>query len=242
MSQMKLIAALGGALLTSVLMTAAAKADGMPGAQRRYYPAVGQRAPLISWSGFYIGANAGYQWDHTDWTYPNGRTIAQRSESGLFGGHAGIQYQWGRIVAGAEASYSGNLGSGVHSTRTPCPNSALACEARIDTLFTVGPRLGLADDHWLGYVTGGFASASVDNNNVNVATGIAGSPDSARHHGWFIGGGAEYMLEGGWIIGLEYIHTVLDSETHNLGQFGFQKDISADQDILRARISFKLGR
>lgn len=247
--KLKMIAALSGALLATSMMTVAAKADGMPAAKGKSYsaPVVEERAPLISWSGFYVGANAGYQWDHTDWTAPVANThVSPRNDSGIFGGHVGIQHQWGRIVVGVEASYSGPAGFGFSNPTTACPNTSFSCEARIDSLFLVGPRLGYAHDRWLGYVTGGYASARIDTQATRVTGGGAVVPDSVRHNGGFVGGGVEYMLHDRWIIGLEYIHTFLDTERHftpnNVISVGNTRDVDGDQDILRARVSFKLGR
>ena len=69
------------------------------------------------WTGAYIGFNAGSTWSHVDQTFPNPRTSAAGPGSqnnfstspsdGIFGFHAGAQWQWGAWVLGAEAALSG---------------------------------------------------------------------------------------------------------------------------------------
>jgi hypothetical protein len=71
-------------------------------------------APLVyyDWSGAYIGANVGGVWYDVDRTFPNviaGPTgnFSTSDSDGIFGFHAGAQWQWGAWVLGAEAALSG---------------------------------------------------------------------------------------------------------------------------------------
>ena len=63
------------------------------------------------WSGAYIGFNVGGVWNETDRNFlVGGRSIAIYSTNdsdGIFGFHAGAQWQWGAWVLGAEAALSG---------------------------------------------------------------------------------------------------------------------------------------
>ena len=68
------------------------------------------------WSGAYIGFNAGGVWYDIDRTFPNSPLagVANHSTSGsdgIFGFHAGAQWQWGAWVLGAEAALSGVAGA-----------------------------------------------------------------------------------------------------------------------------------
>ena len=74
----------------------------------------------------------------------------------------------------------------------------------------------------------------------------------ADHNGWFAGGGVEVLLSKNFFLGIEYKHVALDTERHCagppvgtcLGAGGafVDRDISADADIVTARLSLKWGR
>jgi outer membrane immunogenic protein len=84
-------------------------------------------APVASWTGFYVGANAGYAWGDSDVTsifacpsgvcpfrnpvnlatFTAGGTGSASKGSGFTGGvQAGYNWQVGNIVAGAEVDYN----------------------------------------------------------------------------------------------------------------------------------------
>jgi outer membrane immunogenic protein len=67
------------------------------------------------WTGAYIGANVGAVWNTVDQTFPNPQllggvgpgslgNVSTSPNSGIFGFHAGAQWQWGAWVLGAEAA------------------------------------------------------------------------------------------------------------------------------------------
>ena len=70
------------------------------------------------WTGAYIGFNAGSVWSKVDQSFPNplltggtgpgsGNNFSTSPSDGIFGFHAGAQWQWGAWVLGAEAALSG---------------------------------------------------------------------------------------------------------------------------------------
>ena len=110
------------------------------------------------WSGAYIGFNAGGVWYNEARTFPNNLGVGgfgpgnqgnfNTSDSdGIFGFHAGAQWQWGAWVLGAEAALSGCFRECRSTTGTlagpPFFTVNTAAEQKITNLFTVGPRLGL---------------------------------------------------------------------------------------------------
>jgi outer membrane immunogenic protein len=140
-------------------------------------------APQWSWTGFYIGGNAGYAWGHSDLdTVAGGPTFAPgyfastsfgpvdaagqgtlKPHSFVGGGQVGYNWQAGHLVAGLEADYDYfhlNASRAV-SAAYPCcaPNSPFTMAQSLSTnwLFTARPRLGYAADNWLIYATGGVA-------------------------------------------------------------------------------------
>ena len=203
-------------------------------------------------------------------------------DSGIVGGVLGIQGQWGGVVLGLEANWSGAVqgdlwgvsragtagcgagtGLGVPVTAAIVP---LNCEARLEYLFTVGPRIGFAWDRAMVFVTGGYAQASIASHTqtVNVlGNNTLHSHTKAPHEGWFLGGGVEWAVTKNVFIGVEYQRVSLDSERHSahdgpgVAYAGLpasvtnqgvnrlsthDRDFEADTDIIRARVTFKLDK
>jgi outer membrane immunogenic protein len=88
----------------------------------RKAPAYTPPPPVWSWSGFYIGAHAGWGWGHDPFTevFPNGAsmdtiefvipsvTVSDVHSDGFVGGfQAGYNHQWGNWVGGLEIDLSG---------------------------------------------------------------------------------------------------------------------------------------
>src|SRR5262245_47518288 len=94
----------GAAALLAPMMVAAASAADIDSARDTPEDAP---APALSWTGFYLGANAGAGWGHADWTISG--TPESRSSARIHGAVAGAQigYNWGlrpRWILGAEGS------------------------------------------------------------------------------------------------------------------------------------------
>ena len=200
------------------------------------------------WGGIYIGANVGWVGADIDWTYPNGRSPGSIDTSNaLLGGHVGIQHQWKSLVIGVEGSFAGTHAfSDNDYDYVACPNTAVSCGARLNNIWTLGARLGWTpSEKWLLYITGGGAMGRIETQTYTVRTGLPFDYTSSNHRGWYLGGGVEYALTKSWILGLEYLHVdlgdknvvsqpLLVSETRN--------NLNAEADIVRARLTFKLGR
>ena len=123
--------------------------------------------PAYNWTGAYVGGNIGGVWYDVNRTFPLAPFAIDHTTSdsdGIFGFHAGAQWQWGIWVLGVEAALSGCTGecrsySGVLPTPPFATN--VTSEHKMTNLFTVGPRLGLAFDRSMWFVTGGWASANL---------------------------------------------------------------------------------
>src|SRR6185503_17792061 len=127
--------------------------------------------PVFTWTGFYVGVNAGYGWNANDSITVGGLTFDLDDEGGFVGGaQAGYNYQIGSFVVGLEgdiqyADFGGDDrfdfdGDGILDDDF---NTS-------DWFGTVRARAGVAFDRALIYATGGFAFA-----------------DNAT--GWTVGGG-----------------------------------------------------
>jgi outer membrane immunogenic protein len=210
------------------------------------------------WGGIYIGATAGWIGSDIDTSWPNRvpqtltGSFTHEDDGAVFTGLVGIQTQVNQFVLGVEANFGGKAfdsdGFDTGSPGTGCPSAAFSCSARTNgLLFTVGPRLGWAfNEKWMAFITGGYATWNVETRSNVVATGAAFDSTRQRHDGWFIGGGIEYAINRNLIIGLEYQHLELDSQRHISSASGVvdtnTRDVDVTADIVRARLSFKLGR
>jgi outer membrane immunogenic protein len=193
-------------------------------------------APIESWTGFYAGLNAGAAFGHLSQaqslTAPEcdgpacpalialistGHSLSPTGFTG--GGQIGYNQQFGNLVLGLEADFeafrlnkSFAFGPTVVFPGIPAAASGNG-SLNTDWLLTVRPRVGVAFDRFLIYVTGGLA---VTNENFSEAVTATGQPGvtigryglsaSATKLGYAVGGGFEYMLGGGWSAKGEYLH------------------------------------
>lgn len=248
----KLLSFVGGLALAGAALTGAqdARADGMARPQPVYIPAVAR----YNWSGLYFGANLG--WFNADidgsYTTPPPDKHSASQDAGAIGGHFGIQHQFGNLVAGVEVAYSGTgligdkWGSS-YSVGPDCINlSATAnrtCQNRITNVLTIGPRLGwVPTERVMLFVGGGFAYGDVASRTLVTSTGVELSTGADSRGGWFIGGGIEWAVTNSILLGVEYQHVDLGSGTIRVTNPVDWRRNDAEADIVRGRISFKIGR
>jgi len=189
-------------------------------------------APVFSWTGFYIGANAGGAWNQDDGlpfcVNPAGvlngtgcRTTnvpgAQVDANGFIGGGQ-IGYNWQvspNWLLGAEADFQGADIKG--SLNIPGPfatvggggpgGTSFTASEKIDWFGTVRARAGLTFDRFLVYGTGGLAYGKVDvsQDTLFPATSYPSSA-SLTKTGWTAGGGVEWAFLNNWSAKLEYLY------------------------------------
>jgi len=186
-------------------------------------------APVLSWTGFYIGVNAGGGWAGTEWQNNhvslcpgNGAftvsscDIGQRATSFIGGGQIGARVQTGQFVFGIEgtADYARFRASsldptGAIATALGGTSFLLTDTTRLSGLYTVTGQGGLAWDRWLGYAKGGWAGSRLYR-DMFIASPVLGTFNdgnvSQQANGWTVGTGFEYRLTSlpGVSVGLEY--------------------------------------
>jgi len=243
----RIVASTVGAGFIALGLATSAQADGYS------EPRVAYERPF-SWTGFYIGANAGWVDGNVDWKFhdPASGTILDCSiagfpvspcgigqRTGIFGAHAGYQYQFaGGLVLGMEAaiSFPGN-----DSFAGKDCFFVLRCESRTDYLATIGPRIGWGFSKFLVYGTGGYAHGQIDTQMTFVGVNLNLSTRSGND-GWFAGAGVEYAIHRNVILGVEYQHIALDTNVlaRTTGSPSIlDRNITGDYDIVRGRLSFK---
>jgi outer membrane immunogenic protein len=225
-------------------------------------PALAQGASP-SWSGFYIGGNLGGGWSSVSARdlRPGGEPEAPPPDellaSGFFspagtfksdqsgiviGGQIGAQYQWDRIVIGAEASLSGaDLRSHFASPFFPATDTI---KLQVNEIAAVVGRIGYTFDRWMIYVKAGYAGGNVTFAAFDSSSGT-GYRQESWQNGWTAGGGGEYLVAKDISLGLDYAYIDLGGRTGaGLNSAGNPESFRLDADIhtLTARVNFKLGR
>ncbi|MCP3466141.1 outer membrane protein [Bradyrhizobium sp. CCGUVB23] len=197
-------------------------------------------AAVYSWTGFYVGGNAGGQWGSSD---PSTSTIyaspgyfgstsvpainavgAQHiNSSSVTGGFtAGYNWQVNNAVFGLEGdiNYFGFKGSSSGTGTYPCcaPDTfTVNSSVSADWLATIRGRIGfLATPNWLLYATGGAAIADVKA-NFNFTETFYPATESGTIRdtrvGWTAGVGGEYAVGNGWSLKAEYLYVDLGRAT-----------------------------
>ena len=202
-----------GAILVAGGIGAAAAADGLPLPPP---PPLPPPLPMpvvqvFSWTGFYIGANAGWGWTNGSGTFttPLGADPFTVNNNGFLGGaQTGYNWQMGPAVFGAEADFQGTTASGpLSATAGP----TVSATAKTPWLGTMRGRVGYAMDRVLLYVTGG---AVYGNSTWNGTVSSVGSfSSSTTFWTWTAGLGAEMAFWDCWSAKLEYLYVGTPSTT-----------------------------
>ena len=173
------------------------------------------------------GAQAGYNWQYRNW---------------LFGAEADIQ---GSGQRGSQTS----LFNSVPIPATPFAgfvfsNIAASSSEKLDWFGTVRGRVGLTQDKWLFYGTGGLAYGQISTSGSAIGTaitnnafvtqctavitpspgvntagtcGLAAWNNSQTRVGWTVGAGVEAVIFGNWTWKAEYLHVDLGKFTGSFG-------------------------
>ena len=187
-------------------------------------PAPMYAPPPPTWTGFYVGLNAGggIGTATSDFSAA-GTTFASVDNSltgAVAGGQAGYNWQSGPLVYGVETDIQWSNAKGTLSA--PCVPGlcGVALTAtytqEVSWFGTVRGRLGYAQDGWLLYGTAGYAYGQLQT-NANASAGPASASFSATDFidGWTAGGGIEVLLAPRWSVKGEYLYTDLGRANHN---------------------------
>jgi outer membrane immunogenic protein len=227
--------------------------------------------PGISWSGLYVGVNAGYSWgdfDHTVDVAPADLIIVQfpgfsdtygADADGASGGaQAGFNWQVNNFVVGVEAdiqaaSIDGDVSaSQVFSITDPVAIDIpveLDASTKVDWFGTARLRAGfLPTERLLVYGTGGFAfgrtkSTASISAEIPIVGPIGDSVSSSdTRTGWAAGAGAEFAIDDNWSIKGEYLYTDLgEEEIFSFAEDPFAASLSSDVKFHTVRIGLNYG-
>jgi outer membrane immunogenic protein len=193
--------------------------------------------PVFTWTGCYVGGNAGGLWAKKDWTSTpiTAGTSSVSISSWLAGAQVGCNYQVSAWVFGIQADYDWTNASG----SAPDVVVVATDQTKIKSLASVTGRVGYAWDRFLGYVKGGGAWEA-DQYSI-FAPGFAASASETRT-GWTIGVGGEYAFTN-WLTGFaEYdfydFGTVANTFT---GNFTTTANIKETKSVAKAGLNIKFG-
>ncbi len=189
-------------------------------------------APIFTWTGPYIGLEAGGGFtDHTVRT-PQSVSLPSAaydvSTSGAIGGgFVGYNYQFGRsFVVGVEGDIEATSLDDTFLGPRGVVVGGTAYNGYIGVTLpyqaSIRARLGYAVGNALFYATGGLALAQFDTNyfTTNAATGVVtgGNSGGGLQTGFTVGGGLEYAFTPNWTVRAEYRYS--DYGTFTDRQYG----------------------
>ena len=213
------------AVIAAATMAGAANAADLP--RRQAMPVKAPAYLAYSWTGFYVGLNAGYGWGRSNFQgIPT--TGAFDTSGALLGVTAGYNQQLGNAVLGIEADvdWSDNRGSAACGVFT--------CSTRNTWLGTARGRIGYAFNSFMPYVTGGAAFG-------DIKAGTTGFPGATQTKlGWTLGLGGEFRIAGPWSAKVEYLYA-------DLGKFDCgtactvtpPQNVTFRTNIVRAGINYR---
>ncbi|CAB4324823.1 porin family protein [Brucella sp. 6810] len=203
---------------------------------------VAEPAPVavdtFSWTGGYIGINAGYaggKFKHP-FSVAGLPTAGMNEEGGALSGSldvtssgfvGGVQagYNWqldNGFVLGAEADFQGSTVKGDISAHLDDLDGN--AETKVEWFGTVRARLGYtATERLLVYGTGGLAYGKVKSSLGIEDWGVSSSKTKA---GWTVGAGAEYAINNNWTLKSEYLYTDLGKhDLINVNELSLKNDV-----------------
>ncbi len=229
----------GIAVAASVLATTARAADlpppaaPPPRAPVAYIPS----APAFSWTGFYIGLNAGYAFGQSNWTSPMGSTGWFDVNGPLAGGTIGGNYQIGQIVVGAEGDFDWQnvKGALIGGNCTLAGAVPANCRSASNWLGTFRARIGFAMDRVLLYATGGGAVADIKA-SLNALPWA-----SSTELGWTSGIGVEVAMTDNWTAKAEYLAVGFQQPTCGLANCFAAPPVSVKfyESMVRGGVNYK---
>jgi outer membrane immunogenic protein len=222
-------ARIAGAVLAVTFAISPAQAADMP------TPTKAPAPPSYQWTGCYVGLNAGGGTSGTNFgstvdpgTYllvANGDPAAVGGSGGgganadgfIGGGQAGCNWQSGTFLVGLEGDYDyfrskPNFANNTNTLAAGTPFT-LSQSVTTDFLATARPRIGIAADRNLGYITGGaaFTRADYTETYTDAAGGTGAAATAKSLVGWTAGAGWEYALAEHWTFKLEYLYASFQS-------------------------------
>lgn len=216
----------------ALMSAGAAMAADMP----TYEPVAPATVPSFSWSGAYVGVQAGYAWMETDNrlngvapdTKPNGFTV---------GGYVGYNHQLDNspLVLGVEADLA------YSDAKDSSPTGGFGAAGRIRNEIgwtgALRGRVGYAFDRFLVYGAGGLAIAD---HEIKARGPISGSDDTVAV-GWTIGGGVEAAITDNVSARVEYRYSDYGTDSFSVAGSRVKGDVTDNRVMMGLGYKFSTG-
>lgn len=177
------------------------------------------------WTGFYVGAHAGYGSADGDQSFPLVGDFDTEGNGFVGGGQLGANFQIDQIVLGVEGDVSfADMSDSVTS-------GAISRRQEVDMLASIRGRAGFAFDRALIFATAGWGMADAERTRLN---GTGGS-DSQTHDGLVYGGGVEWAVTDMVSVRAEYLRYDLDKQEYSL--VGPDPIVEIDVDVFRLGVN-----
>lgn len=243
--------------IKSLLLTASVSVFAFTGANAADAIVYNEPAPVavdtFSWTGGYIGVNAGYAGGK--FKHPFALTDELENEtlisgslkvtsSGFVGGiQAGYNWQMdNNIVFGLETDIQASSVKGEISGHldTPLGSGSAKAGTKVTWFGTTRARLGYTPvERFMVYATGGIAYGKVKSYAEFLDNGISKSKTKV---GYTLGAGAEYAFTNNWTLKSEYLYTDLGKTTlvnYVDEDFGFNLKNKVNFHTVRVGLNYK---
>jgi outer membrane immunogenic protein len=230
---------LGTVALVALGATAPALAADLA-ARPAYTKAPVYAAPIYNWTGFYIGAHVGGEFDGNSGF--NGTNNNNNDGRFLGGVQVGYDYQFApNWVLGVEGQYSwlGDNNNGVAFTGA---GAGYVYNHNERGLGSVTGRIGYTWGPALLYAKGGYAYSDFNQSLTLNGVPQAFAINSSHHDGYTVGGGLEYMFAPSWSGKVEYQYYNFDKTSFVtpvvLSTFGSTRN---DEHVVKAGINYRFN-
>ena len=209
------------ALIQGVAVQSAMAAD-LPSKTATPVFAAPPSIPVFSWTGFYAGVQAGYQFgrDRASLASPflGSASLGFNPNGVAGGGHAGYNYALQPVFGGSPlvVGIEGDIEGADDRKAAGAFGGLAATSTRSDIKGSVRGRLGIAVDRVLFYATGGAAFA--DFATRYDAAPLAGGTNTfdRSRAGYTVGGGIEYAFMNDFSVRAEYRYSDYGTFTDTL--------------------------
>lgn len=209
-------------------------------------------APVVvdtfSWTGGYIGVNAGYaggkfkhpidlEANNNGWTNVGSGSL-NLNASGFVGGiQTGYNWQFDKTIVGIEtdiqvANLKGEISANINGV------GGIEAGSKINWFGTTRVRLGYTPvDRFMVYATGGVAYGKVKTYaGINAFGDGADISNSETRVGYTVGAGAEYAFTNNWTMKSEYLYTDLGKSKFTLGDDFTRINVAAKTPFHTVRV------
>jgi outer membrane immunogenic protein len=201
---------------------------------------------VVSWTGCYIGVNAGGGYTEKDFRDPFAPAPfddvgSHHGTGAVGGGQVGCDYQAGMFVFGVQGMFDGTSIKGNHTF-----DFETDFTSQVKWFGTATARLGVTvKPNVLLYVKGGGAWVRDNFRLSDSATGITIAESNPTRNGWIAGFGGEVLTQDGWSMFMEYNYMGFDTKrttfTDPTTLASFDLDVRQNVQTVTLGINYRFG-